>query len=154
VPIDIARKRRNQDGMSEGRVYVKELFAGYTDYSSFNVPNKWTACTAPSDAAIIERLAEENATLKARTEKAPHALIDEVRRLKADNAALREDRERLDWLIAKLKQAWQGGDVRSGEGLYMRPAINGHGPRFCGRAEAADDRAALDAARSSEEPKP
>jgi hypothetical protein len=31
---------------------------GYTDYSSFNVPNRWTPCLAESPEDLIERLIE------------------------------------------------------------------------------------------------
>lgn len=60
-------------------------------------------------------------------------------------AEAQKDTKRMDWLIAALNKAWGGGMVR--DGLFIRPAMNGHGPRFCGAFEGTDDRAALDAAK-------
>lgn len=72
IPIDIQRKRRNEDGMEEKtRTYPKggvaseplQHILGYADYSTFNVPNKWGPCTAPSLPEFAEQMAAENAEL-------------------------------------------------------------------------------------------
>lgn len=67
IPIDRARYRRNEDGMDEQTrkyrtgVPLEPLqhVIGYTDFTAFNVPNKWKPCTAPSPEALITEQADQ-----------------------------------------------------------------------------------------------
>ncbi len=46
------------DANPSSKGYRKHIF-GWTDYSSFNVPNKWDTCAAPTRDQFIERLSAD-----------------------------------------------------------------------------------------------
>lgn len=65
VPIDVARWYRTRLGQANQRALdlrgnhekideARHHIMGWTDYTSFNVPNKWIACTAPTPVAAYE----------------------------------------------------------------------------------------------------
>lgn len=69
--------------------------------------------------------------------------IRHARELERENAALRQDKERLDWLEANLYTLWASG-LRCNESPPVEIAASS------GRFEAESIRAAIDAARAKE----
>ena len=76
-------------------------------------------------------------------EKAYRVQTERVAELRRENAALREDKERLDWLEANLYTLWASG-LRCNESPAVEIAA------CSGRFEAESIRAAIDAARAKE----
>ena len=78
IPIDIKRKRNSEDGRDSMGRYGKspiiepdQHIAGYTDYTTFNVPNKWTPCAALPRDQWGELKAQECVRLRKAIEAAP-----------------------------------------------------------------------------------
>lgn len=117
TPIDIARKRRNEDGRDEDRRYVPggapleppQHIMSYTDYTSFNVPNKWSQCLAESAEVIVDRLSLDLAAAVRRAEAAEFTVADIRRDLAVATMGMETslettDEDRIDWLC------WQWSD--------------------------------------------
>jgi hypothetical protein len=85
MPIDVRRYERTREGEFQQRALDLRRcgekigeppmhITGMTDYSTFNVPNKWVPCTAPSAETLVEQQDVRIKTLEAELARCEAAL--------------------------------------------------------------------------------
>lgn len=147
--------RKERDEARAERNTARRAFDAVHDAAGFGFPSWSLGQSAMKNAAEVVK--EIDALRTQLQESRDWAAEQQRLRIAAASrftARLEEaerDTKRLDWVFDRLKKAWQGGEVWSGNGIYMRPAMNGHGPRFNGVIEGNSERDAIDAAMGAQE---